>query len=87
MIVLLADSGSSKTDWALLSSAEPTKRFQTLGFNPYFQNTNEIRNELINSLLPQLDDQSLTIEKVFFMELDVQMKKIVLLLPLQFQKV
>ena len=39
-MIVIADSGSSKTDWLFLSDTET--RIETKGINPFFQNTEEI---------------------------------------------
>jgi len=59
MITLLADSGSSKTDWALLVPPMGTKpasiiRISTQGINPVHQTDNVIRQILLQELLPHL---------------------------------
>jgi len=41
-MILVADSGSSKTDWLLKVSADETKQFRTAGLNPYFLTEKEI---------------------------------------------
>jgi glucosamine kinase len=41
-MILVADSGSSKTDWLLHVSADETKQFRTAGLNPYFLTEKEI---------------------------------------------
>jgi glucosamine kinase len=47
--ILIAESGSTKTDWCLLADNKK-KHFNTQGINPYFLNENEIlsifRNEI-----------------------------------------
>jgi N-acetylglucosamine kinase-like BadF-type ATPase len=48
--LLLADSGSTKTDWAL-----GTERFSTQGINPFHQSEDTILAILRDELLPQLD--------------------------------
>lgn len=42
MNILLADSGSTKTDWVLLSNNEIMSRWQTSGINPTMQTSNSI---------------------------------------------
>ncbi|MDP3558623.1 MAG: hypothetical protein Q8T03_14710 [Bacteroidota bacterium] len=54
MYVLIADSGSTKTDWVLLRGSEIIKRIKTIGFNPYFQSIDQISLEILNNLKPQL---------------------------------
>ena len=54
MFVLIADSGSTKTDWVLLQGSTPVFQHKTIGFNPYFQTPAEIEAELTQTLLPAL---------------------------------
>ena len=42
MSILIADSGSTKTDWVLLDNNNIIVQFQTIGFNPYFQSSEDI---------------------------------------------
>lgn len=54
MYVLIADSGSTKTDWVLLSGSKIMERVKTIGFNPYFQTKDQISLEILNTLKPKL---------------------------------
>lgn len=63
-MILIADSGSTKTDWCVTYDNAPIKRIGTKGINPFFQSEEEIRQELIASLLPQLPEG--TINSVYF---------------------
>lgn len=54
MYILIADSGSTKTDWVLLKDSKIIKQIKTMGFNPYFQTQTEIVSELENALKPNL---------------------------------
>lgn len=51
---LIADSGSTKTDWRLISEDKKTHHFQTCGFNPYFHSSQFISQAIRSELLPQL---------------------------------
>ncbi|MFN3488793.1 MAG: N-acetylglucosamine kinase [Emticicia sp.] len=51
-MILIADSGSTKTDWRILDQNEVIAQIQTIGFNPYYQNADSIANELKINLLP-----------------------------------
>jgi N-acetylmuramic acid 6-phosphate etherase len=44
-MILIADSGSTKTDWRLISGKE-IRSFSTSGINPYFSSEKEIKEEL-----------------------------------------
>lgn len=51
---LIADSGSTKTDWCLLQGDGTTTTIQTKGLNPFQMTEDEIASELRASLLPAL---------------------------------
>ena len=52
-MILIADSGSSKTDWRLIDDSNQIHQCTTQGFNPYFQSSDDflsiIKNELLKS--------------------------------------
>ncbi|MBO0938232.1 N-acetylglucosamine kinase [Fibrella sp. HMF5335] len=54
-IILLADSGSTKTEWCLLRPDQTPLTLRTDGINPYFQATDQIIATLHNQLLPGLN--------------------------------
>ncbi len=51
---LIADSGSTKTDWILTDGETIVTRCQTQGINPFHQQQEDIINILHDELLPQL---------------------------------
>lgn len=51
-MILIADSGSTKTDWMLEGNTQP---IHTPGINPFFQTTEEIASQIADTLLPQLE--------------------------------
>jgi len=51
---LIADSGSTKTDWCLMDGKLVLKRIKTKGINPFFETEKEIEYELSNALMPKL---------------------------------
>ena len=53
-MILIADSGSTKTDWAL-QSADGFAQFHTQGINPFHQERTAIAGILSRELLPQID--------------------------------
>ena len=63
-MILIADSGSTKTDWCLVENGQIVQRILTKGTNPFFQTQEEISQEIEEALLPQVKDCS--IESVFF---------------------
>lgn len=52
--ILIADSGSTKTDWRFIDEAQNSYHIKTIGFNPYFQDTATIVNEINEHLIPGL---------------------------------
>lgn len=64
-MILLADSGSTKTTWVLLSNGDKITEANTQGFNPYFQTEriieDGIRNELTSEILSHANAKGLTI--------------------------
>ena len=66
MSILIADSGSTKTDWVLIDNNNIVIRFQTIGFNPYFQSSEDIYNEIKTILLPVLKEQLQTISHIAY---------------------
>jgi N-acetylglucosamine kinase-like BadF-type ATPase len=61
---LIADSGSTKTAWCLVSDGQDIKRFKTAGINPFFQTEDEIVAQLTEALLPQISGNS--VENIYF---------------------
>ncbi len=62
---LIADSGSTKTDWYLLNDKEK-HLFSTLGLNPVVLKTAEIARCLKEELLAQLQTWQMHIKEVYF---------------------
>jgi len=61
-MILLADSGSTKTDWLVADDFGETRRFQTSGINPFFRTTEDI----VNELAPVFKLHHLPVEEIFF---------------------
>lgn len=61
-MILLADSGSTKTDWLLAGSGEV--RFQSSGLNPFYQTKEAIEHILSKEVLPQL--ASAPVRRIYF---------------------
>lgn len=62
-MLLIADSGSTKTDWRLIGEDKKPQEIQTVGFNPYLQSGEEIYATLL-SFFNNLPLKN--ISKVFF---------------------
>ena len=70
-MILIADSGSTKTDWCLCNQGTILCNIQTQGINPYHQSEEAIEAVLREELLPQLTQHSAfniqnTIDIVFY---------------------
>ncbi|MBR4898884.1 MAG: ATPase [Prevotella sp.] len=63
-VKLIADSGSTKTDWALVSDGSPVFIVHTQGINPIHQDETVVRSVLSTELLPQLGERH--VDEVFF---------------------
>ena len=63
-MILLADSGSTKTDWCLVTDGKPVLHVCTKGTNPFFQTTDEISEEIASNLMPKLERS--VIDAVYF---------------------
>lgn len=64
MIILIADSGSTKTDWVLCNGSIIVKRIKTQGLNPTIQNSDEILAVLKAELADNIDTTAP--QKIFF---------------------
>ncbi len=53
-MILIADSGSTKTHWCLLTASGQASDFRTDGINPVFQSADDIRRCIADQLLPQM---------------------------------
>lgn len=66
MFVLIADSGSTKTDWVLIENNTLCFQTSTIGFNPYFQSKDQIKEVLNAKLKPDLLPYLKSIKHVFY---------------------
>ena len=62
-MILIADSGSTKTNWCLLNKKGSPAFFSTAGINPFFRTSEDIESELRSGLIPKLNS---AVEKIFF---------------------
>ncbi len=59
-IIIIADSGSTKTDWCIASQGKVLNRITTEGTNPFFQTNEEIAKVVETQLLPHLTGDETT---------------------------
>lgn len=61
---LIADSGSTKTDWALIEGGQLLTRIETQGINPFHESRETMERVLLEELLPRLTEGDIT--EIFF---------------------
>lgn len=62
-MILIADSGGSKTDWRLLEADGTIDQAGTPGFNPYYQPIEDLKKNVNEVLLPRIKHP---VTKIFF---------------------
>mgnify|MGYP006133582117 FL=1 len=62
-MILIAESGSTKTDWRLVYPNFEITSYNTIGFNPYYITETEVLEELKNSELTAINT---AVKQVFF---------------------
>ena len=63
-MILIADSGSTKTEFGLVETNAEKKIFILPGINPFYQSETEIRELINNDLYPKLTEYN--IQKIYF---------------------
>lgn len=63
-MILIADSGSTKTDWRLMRDGQEINRVKTKGFNPYYQQPEEMLDEIKSNLVTEITDAE--IDKIYY---------------------
>ncbi|AOM79404.1 N-acetylglucosamine kinase [Pedobacter steynii] len=63
-MILIADSGSTKTDWCLLHPEGKRSYFVTEGYNPHFSDEQQIIQSIKNNLSAEIDP--LRIKEIYF---------------------
>jgi glucosamine kinase len=71
-MILIADSGGSKTDWRLIDKNGAITQASAPGFNPYYQPIEDLKTNLREVLLPRITD---TVRKIFFYGAGVSSEK------------
>lgn len=61
-MIVIADSGSTKTDWRIISSHHKIQKAQSLGFNPNYD-SGDFTNSIQKNILPYIPD---IVTKVYF---------------------
>lgn len=66
MTTLIADSGSTKTDWRVLTTGQTPYQLATNGLNPYFGDTASMVETLQSQLLPHLKNGADEVQAAYF---------------------
>jgi glucosamine kinase len=59
-MILIADSGATKSDWVLLDQSNEKMSFQLSGMNPFYANTEKIIEILAHNIIPFVDYKKIT---------------------------
>lgn len=62
-MILIADSGSSKTDWRVIHHDGKISQHRGVGFNPYYMTSEEMAIQMRNDFLVNLETE---IEEIYF---------------------
>lgn len=71
-MILIADSGGSKTDWRLIEKNGNIAQASAPGFNPYYQSIEDLKKNVKEILLPKISDP---VSKIFFYGAGVSSEK------------
>jgi len=84
-MILIADSGSTKTNWKIFARGK-TKTIKTTGINPYYQTQGEIETILKEEVLPKIQNPA-EVKEIYFYGagLSNEARKRDLAIPLHFQ--
>ncbi|MDR3653897.1 MAG: ATPase [Paludibacter sp.] len=63
-VILIADSGSTKTQWCLVQNGNIVSKLNTDGINPFYQTDMEIISLIESQLIPQLVNAD--IDRIYF---------------------
>ncbi|WP_026953021.1 N-acetylglucosamine kinase [Algoriphagus mannitolivorans] len=62
-MILIADSGSSKTDWRIIHKDGKISQYRGVGFNPYYMTSEEMSIQMKNDFLVSVSEE---VEQIFF---------------------
>lgn len=73
-MILIADSGGSKTDWRLISDDGKINQASAPGFNPYYQPIEDLKRSVREILLPKIAAQD-EVDQIYFYGAGVSSEK------------
>lgn len=71
-MILIADSGGSKTDWRLLHKDGTINQASAPGFNPYYQSIDDLKKSVHEVLIPEISE---SVSKIYFYGAGVSSEK------------
>jgi Predicted N-acetylglucosamine kinase len=71
-MILIADSGGSKIDWRLIDNDGKISQASAPGFNPYYQPIGDLKQTVVQSLLPLIQEP---VSQIFFYGAGVSSEK------------
>jgi glucosamine kinase len=71
-MILIADSGGSKTDWRLIYKDGQISQASAPGFNPYYQPVEDLKKSVKEIIVPKIKD---SVSKIFFYGAGVSSQK------------
>lgn len=60
-MILIADSGSSKTDWRMIKKDQTIGQAETKGYNPFYQSPDFLAHEIEVGLKPLIDEEVVSV--------------------------
>lgn len=64
-MILIADSGGSKTDWRLILKDGSIDQASAAGFNPYYQPIEDLKKHVQDILLPRIQEDDV-VDQIYF---------------------
>lgn len=65
-MIAIADSGTTKTSWLFVDKASGKKyEYKSVGFNPYYQSSENITNNILHGLIPHIPFKVDDVEGIF----------------------
>jgi glucosamine kinase len=74
-MILIADSGGSKTDWRLIRKDGTIGQASAPGFNPYYQPIDDLNQSIHDVLLPKISLSDDSVDKIYFYGAGVSSEK------------
>jgi glucosamine kinase len=71
-MILIADSGGSKTDWRFIDKQGKVSQASAPGFNPYYQPVDDLKKSVKDIIIPKISD---SVSKIFFYGAGVSSQK------------